>query len=84
IVLYSDTLFQQVALEWLIATDQPLDALNHPKFQEMIDVAVRAPNGMKIPGRKGTRINLYHQQMEKLRVRIHVSGQFYIFILVFD
>jgi hypothetical protein len=56
---------------------QPLDALNHPKFQEMIDVAARATGGVKIPGRKAIReeiLNLFHQQMEKLRVRIHVSG----------
>ncbi|KAJ7083048.1 hypothetical protein C8R43DRAFT_832236, partial [Mycena crocata] len=76
IVPYSDDLFKQVVLEWLIATDQPLDALTHPKFVEMIDVAARAHDGVKIPGRKATReeiLNLFHQQMENLRVRIHVS-----------
>ncbi|KAJ7659107.1 hypothetical protein DFH06DRAFT_1130673 [Mycena polygramma] len=64
----------RVALEWLIATDQPIDALNHPKFKEMIDVASRAPDGVKIPGRKATRdeiMNMFQKQMENLRVRIN-------------
>ncbi|KAJ7163410.1 hypothetical protein C8R43DRAFT_820665, partial [Mycena crocata] len=82
IVPYSDDLFKQVALEWLISESAftlligPLDALTHPKFVEMIDVAARAHDGVKIPGRKATReeiLNLFHQQMENLRVRIHVS-----------
>ncbi|KAJ7312630.1 hypothetical protein DFH08DRAFT_707697, partial [Mycena albidolilacea] len=76
VVPYSDDLFRDAALEWLIATDQPIDALNHPKFKEMIDIAARAHNGVKIPGRKATReeiLNLFQKQMENLRVRIHVS-----------
>ncbi|KAJ7847688.1 hypothetical protein B0H13DRAFT_1646001, partial [Mycena leptocephala] len=76
VVSYSDELFRDAALEWLIATDQPIDALNHPKFKEMIDIAARAPDGVKIPGRKTTReeiLNLFQKQMANLRVRINAS-----------
>ncbi|KAJ7808037.1 hypothetical protein B0H14DRAFT_2380921, partial [Mycena olivaceomarginata] len=76
VVPYSDALFRDAALEWLIATDQPIDALTHPKFKDMIDIAGRATNGVKIPGRKATRqeiIDLFKKQMENLRVRINVS-----------
>ncbi|KAJ7257844.1 hypothetical protein C8J57DRAFT_1074314 [Mycena rebaudengoi] len=75
-VPYSDQLFRDAAIEWLIATDQPLDAMNHPKFKEMIDIAARSHNGVKIPGRKTTReeiLRLFQRQMENLRVRLHVS-----------
>ncbi|KAJ6618035.1 hypothetical protein B0H10DRAFT_1796135, partial [Mycena sp. CBHHK59/15] len=76
VVPYSDQLFLDAAVEWLIGTDQPLDALDHPKFREMIDVAARAQDGVRIPGRKTTRVeilNLFQQQMEALWVRIHAA-----------
>lgn len=34
---------------------QPIQALEHPKFKELVDVASRARNGVVIPGRKATR-----------------------------
>ncbi|KAE9387809.1 hypothetical protein BT96DRAFT_736276, partial [Gymnopus androsaceus JB14] len=43
---YSDELFQQAAIEWLIETDQPISALEHPRFREMIGIAARATNGI--------------------------------------
>jgi hypothetical protein len=49
---YSDKIFMQAAIEWLVVTDQPLNAFEHPKFKEMIELASRATNGVKIPGRK--------------------------------
>ncbi|KAJ7886571.1 hypothetical protein B0H14DRAFT_2338193 [Mycena olivaceomarginata] len=76
VVPYSDSAFRNAALEWLIATDQPIDALNHPKFKEMINFAACATNGVKIPSGKAARdeiLNLFQKQMENLRVRIHVS-----------
>ncbi|KAF8238273.1 hypothetical protein L208DRAFT_1243042, partial [Tricholoma matsutake] len=48
----TDKVFCQAALEWQVATHQPIQAFEHPKFKEMIDVAAHATNGMKIPGRK--------------------------------
>ncbi|KAF8572554.1 hypothetical protein K439DRAFT_1230540, partial [Ramaria rubella] len=47
VILYSDEWFKQAAMEWLIATDQLIQALEHPKFVEMIDVAAQAKNGVK-------------------------------------
>jgi hypothetical protein len=46
---YSDKLFHQVAIEWLVATDQPIRALEHPQFKKMIDVASRATKGVNVP-----------------------------------
>ncbi|KIM77741.1 hypothetical protein PILCRDRAFT_47046, partial [Piloderma croceum F 1598] len=45
---YSDKQFKKAAIEWLVSTDQPIQALEYPKFKEMIDVASRATNGVKI------------------------------------
>ncbi|KIM71365.1 hypothetical protein PILCRDRAFT_28906, partial [Piloderma croceum F 1598] len=45
---YTDKQFKKAAIEWLISTNQPIQALEHPKFKEMIDVASRATNGVKI------------------------------------
>lgn len=56
---------------------QPLQALEHPKFHQMIAVAARAPKGVgvKIPGRKATRshiIRLFDSHMRDLRERLSV------------
>ncbi|TFY77607.1 hypothetical protein EWM64_g6405 [Hericium alpestre] len=67
---YSDKLFRKAAIEWLIATDQPLSALEHPAFIHMVNIAARATNGVKVPGRKVTRdeiIRLFKVQMDSLR-----------------
>ncbi|KAG2034729.1 hypothetical protein BDR03DRAFT_869521, partial [Suillus americanus] len=36
---YTDQLFREAATEWLISTDQPIQALEHPSFHLMIHVA---------------------------------------------
>ncbi|KAJ7844508.1 hypothetical protein B0H14DRAFT_2224154, partial [Mycena olivaceomarginata] len=75
VIPYSDELWREAALEWLIATDQPVSALNHPKFKTMINIAARATNGVIIPGMRSTReeiMKLFHEQMDKLRTRLHV------------
>jgi hypothetical protein len=33
-------------------TSKPIDVLSHPKFQQMIQIALRAPNGIKIPEKR--------------------------------
>ncbi|KAG1877868.1 hypothetical protein DFJ58DRAFT_644237, partial [Suillus subalutaceus] len=74
VVLYSDSLFKQAAIEWLVATDQPIQAFEHPKFKEMIDVAARATNGVKIPGRKATRaeiMRMFKNHLTKLKEKLN-------------
>jgi hypothetical protein len=48
----------------------------------MIDIAARATNGVIIPGMHSTReeiMKLFHEQMDKLRTRLHVSStSFYL------
>ncbi|KAJ6593318.1 hypothetical protein B0H19DRAFT_17359 [Mycena capillaripes] len=79
---YTDELLLDAAIQWLIATDQ--DALTHPKFKEMIDIAARATEGVNLPNSAQTRdaiIKLFHDQMNKLNIRLHsdtVTGMIHI------
>ena len=41
-------------------SSQPIQALEHPKFKELIDVASRAKSGVSIPGRKVTWAEIMH------------------------
>ncbi|KZP31896.1 hypothetical protein FIBSPDRAFT_723521, partial [Athelia psychrophila] len=55
---------------------QPIAALEHPKFKDMIDIASRATNGVKIPNRKATRlaiIRMFKSQLSNLKKRLNVS-----------
>ncbi|KIL54591.1 hypothetical protein M378DRAFT_31215, partial [Amanita muscaria Koide BX008] len=36
---YSDELFKEALIRWLIETDQPVAAFEHPSFQNMINLA---------------------------------------------
>ncbi|RPD52271.1 hypothetical protein L226DRAFT_447447, partial [Lentinus tigrinus ALCF2SS1-7] len=75
VVKYTDALFREAAIEWLVATDQPIQALEHPAFKNMIDIAARATDGVKIPGRKTTRdeiIRMFKCNLAKLRDRLKV------------
>ncbi|KAG2346964.1 hypothetical protein BDR05DRAFT_877854 [Suillus weaverae] len=76
VIPYSDKLFKRAAIEWLVATDQPIQALDHPKFQDMIDVASRATNGVKIPNRRATRaeiMRIFKNHLTRLRTTLNVS-----------
>ncbi|KAI9442837.1 hypothetical protein F5148DRAFT_988762 [Russula earlei] len=46
---YTDELFRNAAIEWLVSTNQPIQAFEHPSFQNMIHVASHVTNGVKIP-----------------------------------
>ncbi|KAI0040533.1 hypothetical protein FA95DRAFT_1502712 [Auriscalpium vulgare] len=77
VVPYSDKLFRNAAIQWLIETNQPIQAFDHPSFKNMINVAARATNGVVIPGRKATRaeiIDMFKTQMTALRNRLLVRG----------
>ena len=62
--------------------------LEHHKFKELIDVASRATNGVKIPGRKATRAEilcLFKDHLVQLRAEFGVRVSFCIltcFLLV--
>ncbi|GLB43962.1 putative hAT family C-terminal dimerisation region [Lyophyllum shimeji] len=73
VVKYSDAAFKQAAVEWLAATDQPISALQHPKFQEMIDIASRAEDGVVIPSHKETcraLLDLFRKNLTNLKTRL--------------
>ncbi|KAH9987266.1 hypothetical protein BJV77DRAFT_950382 [Russula vinacea] len=75
VIPYSYKGFIQAAIEWLVATDQPVKALDHPKFKEMIDVASRATSSISIPGRKATRTEIkrmFVRHLTKLKARLNV------------
>lgn len=55
---------------------QPLQALQHPAFREMIDIAARATNGVKIYNMRNTRqaiIETFKQNLTRLGERLNVS-----------
>ncbi|KIK81929.1 hypothetical protein PAXRUDRAFT_154892, partial [Paxillus rubicundulus Ve08.2h10] len=69
VIPYSDKMFCEAAVQWLIDTDQPIAALEHPSFKNMIDIAAHAANGVKIPNCKATWqaiIDSFKQQMMNL------------------
>ena len=54
---------------------QPIQAFEHPAFQNMIHLAARATNGVKIPDRRQTReaiISTFKRQLTALRDRLNV------------
>ncbi|KAJ7731335.1 hypothetical protein DFH07DRAFT_992045 [Mycena maculata] len=63
---------------------QPLGALEHPKFIEMINIVAQATNGVKIPSRKSTRdkiMALFNQQLSSLRTQFRsdkVTGKIHV------
>ncbi|KAF6749684.1 hypothetical protein DFP72DRAFT_818442, partial [Ephemerocybe angulata] len=75
IVPYTDALFEEAAEDWLIETNQPLDALSHPRFRYMVNVASRATKGVKIPEKRQTRAHIiarFKKNMTDLHRRLNV------------
>jgi hypothetical protein len=69
-------IFELVNILNFDANAKPIQALEHPKFKEMIDVASRATKGVKIPGRKATRaeiIRTFKDHLTKLKVKLNVG-----------
>ncbi|KAG2362234.1 hypothetical protein BDR07DRAFT_1376667 [Suillus spraguei] len=67
-----------VPIEWLVATDQPIQALQHPKFREMVDIAARATNGVKIPKRQATRAEIMRTFKNHLTRLRNTLNRFYV------
>ena len=64
------------SLIFSLISSQPIIALEHPKFKELIDVASRATNGVKIPNRRRTRdeiIRLFKDHLTKLKAELNVN-----------
>ncbi|KAF8445073.1 hypothetical protein L210DRAFT_3365717, partial [Boletus edulis BED1] len=75
ILPYTDDRFRDAAIQWLIATDQPISALEHPAFKNMVNLNACATNGVRIPTRKVTReaiVDMFKEQMKDLRSRLLV------------
>ncbi|KAH9969452.1 hypothetical protein BGW80DRAFT_1167494 [Lactifluus volemus] len=75
VVPYSSKAFLQRAIEWLVATDQPIQALQHSTFKALLDITSRATNGVNIPGRKTMRCEImraFRDHLIKLRARFNV------------
>ncbi|OSC97206.1 hypothetical protein PYCCODRAFT_1530807 [Trametes coccinea BRFM310] len=72
---YTEQLFREAVVEWLIATDQPISAVEHPKFKRMIEVAAAAKDGVQIPSRKLARaeiMNMFQREISGLKKRLNV------------
>jgi hypothetical protein len=55
---------------------KPIQALKHPQFKEMIDVASRATKGVEIPGRKAMRaeiIRTFKEHLTMLKAKLNVG-----------
>ncbi|KAF8522364.1 hypothetical protein JB92DRAFT_2706642, partial [Gautieria morchelliformis] len=57
-VPFTNATFCDAAIEWLIITDQPIQALTNPSFKKMIDIGAHATKGVLLPTRKGTCDNI--------------------------
>jgi hypothetical protein len=60
----------------MIIIHKPIQALEHPRFKEMVDVASRATQGVKIPGRKATRaeiMRMFKTHLTRLKKKLNVS-----------
>ena len=60
---------------------QAIQALQHPKFQEMINVASCATKSVTIPGRKATRaeiIRMFKDHLSQLKAWLNVRFQFFL------
>ncbi|KAG1787959.1 uncharacterized protein HD556DRAFT_1245953, partial [Suillus plorans] len=79
VIPYTDTHFREAAIEWLVSTSQPIQAVDHPSFKNMINIASRATNGVVLPNRNATRrdiMDLFKTQLTKLKGRLNVSFRF--------
>ncbi|KAF9031027.1 hypothetical protein BJ165DRAFT_1339297 [Panaeolus papilionaceus] len=85
--VYSDELFKEVAIQWLIETNQPIQAFDHPTFKRMINLAARATKGVQLPSRKQTRaeiLRMFKEQMTALSERLNVRAPFLHFLQCFS
>ncbi|KAG2067667.1 hypothetical protein BDR04DRAFT_1026739, partial [Suillus decipiens] len=76
VIPYTDTLFHKAAIEWLISTSQQIQAVDHPSFKNMINIAAHAMNSMVLPNHNATHckiMDLFKTQMMKLKDQLNLS-----------
>ncbi|KAF8525660.1 hypothetical protein JB92DRAFT_2701432, partial [Gautieria morchelliformis] len=76
VVPFSNMILRDAAMEWLIVRDQLIQALGHPSFKKMIDIAARATKGVILPHRNGTHdeiMNKFRTQLMNLKETLNVS-----------
>ncbi|KAI6101845.1 hypothetical protein F5141DRAFT_1008694, partial [Pisolithus sp. B1] len=69
ILHYSELAFGEVAIKWLVETDQPINVLQNLIFMQMINLALCANNSVQIPSHKQTHqviINLFKSNLHEL------------------
>ncbi|KAG1864065.1 hypothetical protein C8R48DRAFT_573262, partial [Suillus tomentosus] len=70
VVPYTDMLFRKAAIEWLISTSQPIQAVDHPSFKNMINIAACATNSVVLLNCNAMRrdiMDLFKTPMTKLK-----------------
>ncbi|EKM48159.1 uncharacterized protein PHACADRAFT_109339, partial [Phanerochaete carnosa HHB-10118-sp] len=76
VIAYTHQVFRRAAIEWLVATGQPLSALEHESFKKMINIASQARDGVEILSRKVARqeiIAMFKEYMRNLKAKLNVS-----------
>ncbi|KAG2066399.1 hypothetical protein BDR04DRAFT_1030107, partial [Suillus decipiens] len=76
VIPYTDTLFCEATIEWLISTSQPIQAVDHSSFKNMINIAAHAMNGMVLPNGNAMHhdiMDLFKTQMMKLKDQLNIS-----------
>ncbi|KAG6895056.1 hypothetical protein C0992_003343 [Termitomyces sp. T32_za158] len=74
VIKYSHKEFRRAAIEWLVATDQAISALKHPKFKKMIDITSRATEEVMIPGQKSLRAAIkqsFQKHLKNLKAQLN-------------
>ncbi|KAJ2981763.1 hypothetical protein NUW54_g10828 [Trametes sanguinea] len=77
VLRYTEQVFRQAVVEWLIATDQPISAVDHPKFTRMIEVAAAAKEGVQIPNHKVARaeiMKMFQKEISGLKKRLNSAA----------
>ncbi|KAL4255385.1 hypothetical protein AB1N83_014047 [Pleurotus pulmonarius] len=72
--LYTDQVYHKAAIHWFVENDLPIQALEHPSFQNMIDMAARATNSVKHLTGKMTQNQImvaFKRTLTKIRERVN-------------
>ncbi|KAH7884277.1 hypothetical protein F5I97DRAFT_1792655, partial [Phlebopus sp. FC_14] len=79
IILYLDKLFQEVVIEWLISTNQSIQAIDYLSFRNMIEIVSCATKGVIVLNHKTTHaeiISIFKRQMSHLKEHLNASNLF--------